>query len=375
MPEVKYTLSIDGAPAASDLLQAIQQIEVEDHANMADMMRLRVTIGIKDGCSGWSFVDDDIFRRLTKLKITVAVGSGRSETLMNSYVIETNANYANQPGSSVLNVVAMDPTVLMNLEEKVKAWPNMSDSEIASAIFSGPEYKFTPIVDDVSWKRQENDVTVMQRGTDIQFLQQLAHRNGFEVFVETNGVTGIVEGHFHAPRLDDPSQGVLSVNMRDATNVNTFNARFDMLRPATAEASNLDDGERESQQAQSSSARETTLGRSTTLDTSRPRKVLPSQTGLVRAGELQTLTQAITDRSSLAITADGELNTVAYGGVIRAKRKITVRGAGVYSGEYYVERVHHVFTGDSYTQGFTLRRNATGLSGRESFVENTALTA
>lgn len=375
MPEVKYTLTIDGAPADSDLLQAIQQIEVEDHANMADMLRLRITIGIKDGCSGWSFVDDDLFQRLTRLRLSVAVGSGRSETLINSYVIETNANYANQPGASVLNVVAMDPTVLMNLEEKVKAWPNMSDSEIASAIFSGSEYKFTPIVDDVQWKRQENDITVMQRGTDIQFLQQLAHRNGFEVFVETNGASGIVEGHFHAPRLDDPSQGVLSVNMRDATNVNSFNARFDMLRPATAEAANIDDGERENQQAQSTNTRNTTLGRSNTLDSARPRRVLPSQTGLVKAGELQTYTQAITDRSSLAITADGELNTVAYGGVIRAKRKITVRGAGVYSGDYYVERVHHVFTGDSYNQSFTLRRNATGLSGRESFVENTALSA
>ncbi len=375
MPEVKYTLTIDGAPADSDLLQAIQQIEVEDHANMADMMRLRVTIGVKDGCSGWSFVDDGLFSRLTNLRISVSVGSGRSETLMNAYVIETDANYANQPGASVLNVVAMDPTVLMNLEEKVKRWPNMSDSEIASAVFSAPEYKFTPVVDDVSWKRQENDITVMQRGTDIQFLQQLAHRNGFEMFVETNGATGIIEGHFHAPRLDDPPQGVLSVNMRDATNVNSFNARFDMLRPATAEAANIDAGERENQQAQSNNTRDTMLGRSTTLDTQRPRRVLPSQTGLVKAGELQTYVQAVTDRSALAITAEGELNTVAYGGVIRAKRTLLVRGAGIYSGKYIVERVHHVFTGDSYSQSFTLRRNATGLSGRESFVESTALNA
>ena len=68
--------------------------------------------------------------------------------------------------------------------------------------------------------------------------------------METNGLTGVVEGHFHAPRLDLPPQGVLSVNMRDATNVNSFNARFDMLRPATAQATNLDVESRENQQAQ-----------------------------------------------------------------------------------------------------------------------------
>jgi hypothetical protein len=53
-----------------------------------------------------------------------------------------------------------------------------------------------------------------------------------------------------------------------------------------------------------------------------------------------------------------------------------VRGAGQqFSGTYYVERVHHVLTADSYKQSFTLRRNALGLSGRESFVETTALPA
>lgn len=376
MPAVTYTVSIDGAPASQELLQAIQQIEVEDHANMADMLRLRVVIGVKDGCAGWSFIDDDLFSRLVNIKIAVAVGSGRAETLINAYVIETNATFANQPGSSILNVVAMDPTVLMNLEEKVKPWPNMADSDVANAIFSSPEYKFTPIVDATRWRRQENDQTMIQRGTDIQFLQQLARRNGFEVYVETNGLTGVVEGHFHAPRLNLPPQGVLSVNMRDATNVNSFNARFDMLRPSSAQATNLDVESRENQQAQVGSSQLTALGRETALAAQRQRRVLPSQTGLTRTGELQAYAQAMADQSALAINAEGELNTVAYGGLMRAKRPILVRGAGQqFSGTYYVERVHHILTPDSYRQHFTLRRNAVGLSGRESFVTSSALPA
>jgi len=376
MPAVTYTLTIDGVPASGDLLSAIQQIEVEDHATMADMMRLRVVIGIKDGCSGWSVIDDDLFQRLTSLRISVAVGSGKAETLMNAYVVDTDASFANQPGSSILNVAAMDPTVLMSLDEgKVKAWPNMSDSDIANSIFSSPEYRFTPIVDTTQWRRQENDQTMIQRGSDIQFLQQLAERNGFEVYVETNPQSGAVEGHFHAPRLDLPPQGVLSVNMRDSTNVNSLNARFDMLRPATAQASNLD-VDRSDQKAQVPNSKRPVLGRDTALNTQRPRRVLLAGTGSVRTGELQTSAQAVADQSAFAITAEGELNTVAYGGILRAKRPIMVRGAGrVFSGTYYVERVHHVLTADSYKQNFTLKRNALGLSGRESFVENNALTA
>ena len=376
MPAVTYTLTIGGLPAGEDLLQAIQQIEVEDHANMADMVRLRVVIGVADGCSGWSFVDDDIFERLAKIQIKVAVGSGREETLINANIIETNATFANQPGTSILNVVAMDPTVLMNLKQVVKAWPNRSDSDVAREIFSAPAYNFTPIIDTTNWRRQENEQTMIQRGTDIQFLQELARRNGFEVYIETNGNTGLVEGHFHAPRLDLPPQGVLSVNMRDATNVNSFNARFDMLRPSTVQTTNLDLQSREVQQSQVSRSTSTSLGRETALGGQQPRVVLPSQTGLARTGEQQPYAQAVADESALAITADGELNTVAYGAVMRAKRPIAVRGAGKqFSGNYYVERVLHVLTADSYKQNFTLRRNALGLTNRESFVPSTALPA
>lgn len=374
MTAVTYTVSIDGVPASQELLQAIQQIEVEDHANMGDMLRMRVVIGVKDGCAGWHFIDDDLFSRLANIRIAVAVGSGRAETLINAYVIETNATFANQPGASILNVVAMDPTVLMNLEEMVKPWPNMADSDVAKAIFSSPAYKFNPIVDATKWRRQENDQTLIQRGTDIQFLQQLARRNGYEVYVETNDLTGRVEGHFHVPRLDLPPQGVLSVNMRDATNVNSFNARFDMLRPVTAQATNLDVESRENQQAQVGNSRLTALGRETALTAQRQRRVLPSQTGLTRTGELQAYAQAVADQSAFAVTAEGELNTVAYGGLMRAKRPIQVRGAGKqFSGTYYVERVHHILTPDSYKQNFTLRRNAVGLPNRESFKTSNAL--
>jgi phage protein D len=376
LPAVTFTLTIDGAPASQDLLQAIQQIEVEDNATMADMLRLRVVIGIKDGCSGWSFVDDSLFGRLTSIRLSVAVGSARAETLLNAYVIETSASFANQPGSSILNVVAMDPTVLMNLQEKVKAWPNMADSDVASAIFTSPDYKFTPVVDLTKWKRQENEQTLIQRGTDIQLLQQLARRNGFECYVETNGRTGAIEGHFHAPRLDQSPQGVLSVNMRDATNVNSFNPRYDMLRPSTAQATNLDVESRSGQQAQVADPRLATLGKETALAARQPRRVLPSGTGLARTGELQTYAQALVDQSALAITAEGELNTVAYGGILRAKRPVLVRGAGQqFSGVYYVDRVNHVLTADSYKQSFSLRRNASGRSGRQSFVPDDALPA
>jgi hypothetical protein len=370
--QIAYTLYIDDEPAPESLIDVIQHLEVEDHADMADMVRLSVAISIRDGCGSWNVVDENIFKRLTKLRINVNVGSGKTEPLIEAYVTETNADFANQPGQSLLNVVAMEPTVKMNLKETVTPWPNMADSDIAEQLFGN--YSFEPVVDSTQPTRDETDHTEMQRGTDIQFLQALAQRNGFECYVELNPETGKVEGHFHAPRLQQDPQGVLSVNLGTATNVNSFHAQFDMLKPATANASNIDVHSKDGQSGQSNGLGDKALGTSSTVPSDDARQVLVSALGLADSGELQTATQAIVDRSSWAITANGELNTIAYGDVLRAKRPVLVRGAGrQFSGIYYVERVLHSFSCDGYTQQFDLRRNATGLLGSEDFVEDGAL--
>lgn len=372
MGNVSYTLLIDDEPASPDLLNVIQQIEIEDHAEMADMMRLSVAISVKDGCSGWNVVDDNLFHRLAKIRVNVNLGSGKTEPLIEAYVTEANANFANQPGQSVLNVVAMEPTVLMNLLEAVKAWPNMADSDIAEAIFNN--YQFDPVVDQTQPSWQENDYTTMQRGTDIQFLQSLARRNGYECYVELNPESALVEGHFHLPRLQRATQGVLSVNMGDATNVNSFRARFDSLGPTTAKAANIDIESKDDQSSDVDKQALTDLGDTSSLPTDKPRQILLSETGLSGTAELQTAAQAEVDRASWAITAEGELNTVAYGRVLRAKRPVLVRGAGPqFSGTYYVQSVTHTINGDGYTQQFSLKRNASGLTGQEDFTASTAL--
>jgi phage protein D len=372
--DIAYTLEVDGAPADGALLAAVRRIEVEDHADMADMLRLTLAMAVKTDGSGWSMLDDDVFPRLCPIRLALTVGRGASIPLIAAHVMESRAVFGNDPGGSTLTVVAMDPTVLMHLEEKVKAWPNMADSDVASAIFSDAAYGFTPVVEATGFVRDDNEHTLLQRGTDIQFLRQLAERNGYECYVELNAASGEIEGHFHPPRHDEDPQGVLSVNLGQATNVNAFRARHEQIGPATASVTGLDAASGEDQPATVDATVLAPLGSSEPVSGDRPRHLLLSGTGMALGGELQAYAQAVVDRSAWAITAEGELNTVAYGGVMRAKRPVTVRGAGrAFSGTYYVERVLHAFTGDGYVQRFTLRRNAVGLTGRERFTDDGGL--
>jgi phage protein D len=98
---------------------------------------------------------------------------------------------------------------------------------------------------------------------------------------------------------------------------------------------------------------------------------------MAQSAEVQRYAQSVVDRSSWSIVADGELNTVAYAKVLRAKQPVMVRGVGKqFSGRYYVEKVHHTISGDgAWVQRFTLRRNAVGLTRREDFRDDDALAS
>lgn len=371
-PAVTYALDVGGSPAPAELLNAVQQIDVEEHAELAAMLRLRLAVAVRQDGRGWTVLDDGTFSRLARVRLSVTVGSGRAIPVIDASVVDASVQFANDPGASVLTVVAMDPTVLMHLEERVKPWPNMKDSDVASAIFS--DHQLTPVVDDTGLTRNEQEQVLVQRGTDIQFLQQLAERNGFECFVELNPQSGAPEGHFHPPRTDGQPQGVLTVNMGEATNVAKLRIRNDMLGPTAAQATTLDVEDGSNQSGDAASASQTGLGREGATETDRPRRVLLSQLGMAQAGEAQRYAQAVVDRSSWAVVAEGELHTVAYGGLLRARRPVMVRGAGrQLSGRYYVERVLLTLGGDgSCVQRFTLRRNAVGLTGQESFQDGQA---
>jgi hypothetical protein len=61
------------------------------------------------------------------------------------------------------------------------------------------------------------------------------------------------------------------------------------------------------------------------------------------------------------VTADGELDSVRYGSVLRAHRLVAVRGVGrSYDGRYLVRRVTHRIQRGVYTQTFKLSREGTG---------------
>jgi len=79
------------------------------------------------------------------------------------------------------------------------------------------------------------------------------------------------------------------------------------------------------------------------------------------AATAATAAVAAVTRTPEPIEAHGEVDSVKYGKVLRARKLVGVRGAGTsYDGFYYVRKVTHTLRPGEYRQSFTLSRDGTG---------------
>ncbi len=378
MPERFYQVFFDDEPAADDFYPRVIELEVEDNADQADAFRLK--LGIRLGDDGeWSDVDADQFALFAKLRVEAGFKDGATEILTEGYITDVRLHFEDPARQPYLEVHGLDASVLMSLEEKIVAWPNLSDSDIATQILAS--YGFTPDVTSTDPVHQENDVTVIQRGSDLEFLRRLARKNGFEAGVEKDAATGLVTGYFRQAALDGSPQKALAVGFGDASSLTSFDVKVDGVKPLAVESDQIDVKAKAANSGTGTQLQLTAIGDrdldalvGSTIDSLISPKEAAGKLWLYTvptsdATELTTLAQAVRDEAGWLVTARGEINSDAYGAVLRANRLALVKGAGAsYSGKYYVTRVvHHIGSDGRYQQTFEARRNAVGVDGSEDF--------
>jgi phage protein D len=310
------------------------------------------------------------------------LGSGNSgdglTSVFDGFITDVDVQLGSEPDDAFINITGMDASVMMSLEEKIATWPDMSDSDIVQQIVPG--YGIPLQADVTATVHQENDTTIVQRGTDIQFIRDLAQKNGMEFYFETDD-SGTVNAYFRSPQLNGTPQPDLAIQFGDQSNLKRFNAHLTGQRPLNVKASQIDVNANSANTAAVSDTQFNKLGATdansligSQLDTI----VLPkeAQAQMLVLGpptsdatEMQTFVQAVRDEAGWIITASGEINSDAYQSVLRPRRLVLIKGAGnTYSGKYYVTRVVHEMNHEGdYIQRFEARRNAIDLDGTEQF--------
>jgi phage protein D len=394
MAEKAYQVTFGDEAADETFYGDVVELTIEENTATAGTIRLRLAATLQEDGT-WSYLDDDRLSLFSKVSVKVgftggaglagalggltgAGGNDGLEPVFDGYLTAVNLRLGSQPGQTYLEAFGMDTAALMGLEEKIASWPNLSDGDIAEQILGG--YDVSVEADPVQTVHQENDTTIMQRGTDLQFVRQLAQRNGFEFYFETSKESGEVTAFFRAPRLDGTPQPDLAIQFGADSNLTTFSASMRGQRPLNVQVAQTEVTSKSVNSAEVSDPALTKLGGNDLAALAGPLDQLVAPAGAQArllllgpptsdATELHTLAQAVRDEAAWFITASGEINTDAYQAVLRPHRTVLVKGAGSqYSGAYYVTRVTHKLTSDGgYSQSFEARRNARDLTGSEKF--------
>jgi hypothetical protein len=362
MTKLAATIKIEEEDAL-DLFDDLLEMEVEEDHRLATAVRIKVISTRRASDGLWRYLDDERVKLWSKLSINVTADDEEHE-LLSGYVTHLRAHIAETEDGSYVEILGMDATCLMALEEKLKDWPGKSDSDIAREIFQ--DYGLGAEVDDTGVMRDEAVNTTMQRETDIQFLKRMARRNGFDCFVREG------KGYFRKPVLTEPPLPVLAAHFGDETNLTSFEAKADALRPTRVESHQLDFVAKEPQVATVEASALRPLGRDAALSLAPPEgvesRLFVKHAVATTVAEMQNLSGALVEEAGWFVEGKGEVDTSVYGSVLQARGLVPVKGVGeAFSGLYYLTNVRHVFGGDRYVQHFRGRRNALAPTGPADF--------
>lgn len=344
-------------PASSAVTSALTRVEVSNDAQSGDGFQLTFTLG-KDTVVDYNLMLAGSLEPMKRIIICALLGAV-PEVLIDGIITHHEFQPSNEPGQSTLTVTGQDVSVMLELEEKNATFPNQPDFVIVGRLLA--EYMQYGLVPKVM---PTADVPIMiqrvprQQETDMQFIRRLAERNGYVFYIEplAPGVSTAYWGPEN--RLSLP-QAALTMNMGPHTNLKSLNFTRDALAPVETEGSFIESFSMSSLPIPSlPSLRIPPL----VLSPDPPqRKTLQRQTANQSPATAATTALASVTNSPVSVTGQGEIDTVRYGNVLRARKLVGIRGVGFsYDGNYYVSRVTHSIERGKYEQRFSVNREGTG---------------
>lgn len=358
-----FQLLLDGEPADEGLYTVMGTLEVEENADLPGAIRLNLPLdATAEG--DLTYAGEARFGPFANLAVVVAVEDQPPECIFDGYVLAHKLHLQTGVTASTLQVWGQDASWLMNLEEKVHEWVDMTDADVANAIFE--DYGITPAAEnseDDSPAHTEAGHTLMQRASDIQFLRNLARRNGKLCRVAARREPGDLAGYFARPVLDAEPSVTLKLNDPVSWNVEALELEWDVMRPSAVQA----------RQALFSDDAAEGIGVDLTdsgLDLLDERGLadFAGETMSVRltapvddAGELTLRAQSLLREAGWFVRCEGEADVSRLNAVLRVGQIVQIEGIGtLHSGNYYVWSVRHTISADAHRMKFVLLRNAVG---------------
>ena len=358
-----YQILLNGTPADSGFYDRITTLEIEENADMPGSLQMRLPVSrTEDG--DLSVVNEAGLQPFDNIAVVVTPEGSSPGCLFDGYVLSHKLHIESAVKSSWLELYAQDASWLMSLEEKAREWADTTDATTASSIFS--EYGIAPAPensDDDSGVYTEDAHTLMQRGTDFDFLRGLARRGGRLFRVNCGTAAGARIGVFAKPNVESESVATFRPNDAEVPNVSKMDFEWDIMRPTAAKASQAlftDPSENGASGDASDSGLASLDERDLATFAGKSMQVILT-TPADDAGQLLRRAQAVLRESQWFARGSGEADLASLKTLLRAGDVATVETVGsVHSGKYLVWSVRHNIGQQSHKMSFQLVRNAMG---------------
>jgi phage protein D len=348
--------------ASDSLLRCVQSITVDEDLDVGSSCSIELQ-ACRNEDGTWPYVEDENLQVWNRVTVYAAFPQ-QTEVVFDGYISHLSCRASDEGANMVVEIRGVDASYHMNQEEKTRIWRGKTYEAIATEIFN--DYQFKPVVAEPPLGG-EPPLQVAQRATDHRFLRELARRRGYEFYVLGGNA------YFRPPDLNTQPQKVIAVHFGEQTNCRNLSFESDGTAPTVAQVSYFDAMEGS---AATDVARESGLPAlgAKLLANLRGAIGMPQARRVARGLGFHSGAQAaeyaagMLRRGGWWVTAQGSLNGLRYGRVLRSRKLVTVKGAGSnYNGDYYVRKVQHRLTARTYEMQFELARNALGKLGTENF--------
>lgn len=359
---VHFTLLIGPgvpAPAPAAVLDALTQVQVTSSREQSGF-QLTFTTGTRSPLVT-RLIPEGFFDPMTTRVILLVTLGGAPQVLIDGIVTRQEVTPGNTPGQSTFTLTGDDLSVLMDVVEMpFMRYPSQSANlRVLTILAKYAMLGVVPaVIPPVVLDTPSTGELPSQSGTDLQYVRQLARENGYVFYLEPGPAPGMSLAYWGPDiRIPEP-QPALNINLDAHTNVDSLSFSLDGLQKKVSVLNVMDPQTHKIPipiPVPNLSILRPPLG----ARIAAPSKVeFPAGLTSLRPTAAAARALGISFAAVDSVTATGSLDVSRYGRVLRSRRLVGVRGAGVaYDGLYYVNSVTHTLKPGEYKQSFQLSRD------------------
>ena len=348
-------------PAPKPLIDALVSAEVTESATGRGGFQLTFTLA-----------DDSILQTFFVLAasspvpvlrvVLMATFGGLPQVVMDGIVMHCEVSPEAMQGSSKLVITGEDLSALMGFVDFTGLpYPGASpDVRVAAILAKYAAFGVVPAIVPVPVPDIEvpTDRTPGQKGTDLEYIQELARLCGYVFYMIPGPAPGTSTAYWGPQVRFGMPQPCLNVNLDAWTNVENLSLRYEPQGAVTPVVF--------TQLPVINTVVPIPIPPVTPFNPPLglmppiPQKVEPLEdTAKLPFGQALMRGMARSVETADIITGQGSLDVQRYGQILRARSLVGVRGASVpFDGIYYVDSTTHQIKPGEYKQSFVLKRNA-----------------